>query len=108
MGGAKADSTELYELIGERIAQRRAGRGLSQAQLATLIGLTRSSVSNIEKGRQKMLIHTFLDIAHCLVVPPESLLPSAPPTQLRELTFSGSQLSDTERMRISTILEAVE
>jgi len=41
----------------------RRGKSLSQDALASAVGLTRSSISNIEKGRQKPLLHTLIDIS---------------------------------------------
>ena len=57
------DQDLIYEQIGREIAQYRTSIGLSQADLARSIGLTRSSISNIEKGRQKMLVHTLLELS---------------------------------------------
>jgi transcriptional regulator with XRE-family HTH domain len=70
------DHSEFYKQVGERIRSRR-GKNLSQEALASAIGLTRTSISNIEKGRQKMLLHTFADIADALKVDAVSLLPAA-------------------------------
>ncbi len=43
-------------------------KGMTQSELATAVGLTRTSITNIEKGRQKLLVHTLLDIALSLDV----------------------------------------
>lgn len=66
---------EVYGAIGELVANRRNELGISQASLAQAVGLTRTSISNIEQGRQRMLIHTLLDIAVALSVKPAELLP---------------------------------
>jgi hypothetical protein len=39
--------------------------------------LTRTSIINIEKGRQQLLVHTLVDIAGALGVPVVELLPPA-------------------------------
>lgn len=39
------------------------------------MSLTRTSITNVEKGRQKLLLHTLADIAKALQVEPASLLP---------------------------------
>jgi len=50
---------------------------MSQAGLAAAVGLTRTSISNVEKGRQKLLLHTFFEVAETLEVDPARLLPSS-------------------------------
>jgi len=49
---------------------------MTQGELARLVGMTRTSISNIEGGRQKLQIHTLYDVAQALEVPPEALLPT--------------------------------
>lgn len=66
----------MYKAVGVKIREARGER--KQTMLASQVGLTRTSISNIERGRQKMLLHTFLDIAASLGVAPDRLLPDAP------------------------------
>lgn len=47
----------FYEDVGERVRQARQGKGLTQAQVAAKLGLTRSSVANLEAGRQRVPVH---------------------------------------------------
>jgi transcriptional regulator with XRE-family HTH domain len=68
------DHSEFYKQVGQSIRTRR-GKNLSQEALACAVGLTRTSISNIESGRQKMLLHTFVDIADALKVEASTLLP---------------------------------
>ena len=56
----------FYRKVGENIRAKRKERGLSQEGLAKAVGLKRPSMSNIEKGRQNILLHTFCDIAETL------------------------------------------
>jgi transcriptional regulator with XRE-family HTH domain len=65
----------FYKKIGENIRAKRKERGLSQEGLAKAIGLKRPSMSNIEKGRQNILLHTFCDIAETLNSTATALLP---------------------------------
>ncbi len=53
----------------------RLCQNVTQENLAKLVGLTRTSLTNIEKGRQKILLHTFADLASALGVRPAELLP---------------------------------
>ena len=65
----------FYRKVGENIRAKRRDCGLSQEGLAKAIGLKRPSMSNIEKGRQNILLHTFCDIAETLDSNPSALLP---------------------------------
>jgi len=65
----------LYHEVGQNIKVWREQRGLTQEALASQVSLTRTSITNIEKGRQKLLLHTLIDIATALGTHPASLLP---------------------------------
>lgn len=71
------DLRQFYEEVGRRIREARIRRKpkLTQQGLADLVSLTRTSITNVEKGRQKFLLHTLADIAKALQVEPASLLP---------------------------------
>jgi transcriptional regulator with XRE-family HTH domain len=69
------DSSEIYRLIGIRIRESRIKRHIKQSTLAEIVALTRTSITNIEKGRQKLPIHTLYVLANALGVPPKDLLP---------------------------------
>jgi transcriptional regulator with XRE-family HTH domain len=79
------DRGGFYRNIGERIRKKRNERGLSQEGLAKAIGLKRPSMSNIEKGRQNLLLHTFCDIAETLGSDANSLLHDIPKTKSEKL-----------------------
>jgi transcriptional regulator with XRE-family HTH domain len=66
---------DFYRDIGRAIQRIREERGLTQEALASLISLTRTSVTNIEKGRQRFLVHTLVDFARALGVPASELIP---------------------------------
>lgn len=66
----------IYETFGKLVRRHRRGlEGMTQAELGRRIGLSRTSITNIEQGRQPVSLHQFLLIAHALRVPPEALLP---------------------------------
>lgn len=89
----------LYQRLGELIRVAREKVGLSQDELATRIALARSSISNLEKGRQRIQIHTLYSIAAALDVPVPTLLPSAgsdDPRPLEERLPDYLQADDRE------------
>ena len=65
----------VYPEIGKRIAQRRKALGNTQEWLAPQVGLSRTSLANIERGRQKILVHQLLAFASALDLEPTELLP---------------------------------
>jgi transcriptional regulator with XRE-family HTH domain len=70
---------ELYLLLGRQIRAAREDAGLTQAELAASISLSRTSVTNIERGRQQILLHTLYDIASTLGIDAADLLPEIEP-----------------------------
>lgn len=76
--------TEFYEGLGRRISATRKSRGLTQEELADRVRLTRTSITNIEKGRQKVLSHLLVELSDALNVPLSDLLPT-PDAQARAL-----------------------
>ena len=73
----------VYVALGGLIRARRERIGLTQGELARRVGMTRTSITNIESGRQKVQLHTLYDIAYALGMSPQVLLP-APDTVTRE------------------------
>ncbi|MHC1558192.1 helix-turn-helix domain-containing protein [Actinomycetospora sp. C-140] len=67
--------SEFYRRLGRRVRDARIEAGLSQAALADALQLTRSSVANLEGGRQRIQAHTLVTLAKALAVDPQSLLP---------------------------------
>jgi transcriptional regulator with XRE-family HTH domain len=65
----------FYEQFGQRVRTARLGLGLNQEDLGRKVGLERSSISNVEKGRQRVQLHMLVEFAAALDVPPTQLLP---------------------------------
>jgi len=73
--GHHAGVDDFYEQFGRRVRGARLEQGLNQQALAHRVGLERSSISNVEKGRQRVQLHMLLEFAAALNVPPSQLLP---------------------------------
>jgi transcriptional regulator with XRE-family HTH domain len=64
---------------------------LTQADLADRVALGRTSIVNIERGHQRVHLHTVIALAAALQVPPTELFPEEPdetteiPPQLQKL-----------------------
>ena len=76
----------FYKKIGENIrAKRNETRTVPGSRLAKAVGLKRPSMSNIEKGRQNILLHTFCDIVETLDTSPSALLPENPRPEMLQM-----------------------
>lgn len=67
----------LYVEFGKLVRGYRKRSNLTQDELAERVGLSRTSITNIEQGRQKVLLHHVFLLAESLGVGPGALLPSA-------------------------------
>lgn len=52
-----------YYELGRRISERRIEMGMTQTDLGKLVGLSRTSISNIETGRQRIQYRTLIRVA---------------------------------------------
>lgn len=65
----------LYQRIGERIREWRCEAKLTQGQLADAVGVLRTSITNIEAGRQKAPLHVLYELCAVLGTEVVDLLP---------------------------------
>src|SRR6266568_9012680 len=70
------DETLLYNLIGSTIRQERRKAEMTQEQLADAVGVLRTSITNIEAGRQKLPLHVLYEICIALGVEIATILPT--------------------------------
>ncbi len=68
---------QIYKHIGKRVEELRLRKKLTQARLAEIVSLSRTSITNIENGRQKLLVHTLWDIAKALGAAPKDFFPQS-------------------------------
>lgn len=71
------DEKALYRQIGARIRQRRSEIDMTQDELAEAVGLLRTSIANMESGRQRAPVHVLYNVCSALGTEIEALLPSA-------------------------------
>ncbi len=69
------DQDRLYAMIGEHLKSHREVRGLTQLQLAERVGLERTSITNIERGRQKLPLHVLFEICRTIGIAVSDVLP---------------------------------
>jgi len=65
----------IYKEFGKLIKKSRTAANLTQAGLAKRVGLSRTSITNIEKGRQHINLHMLYVLSDSIGVRPSDLLP---------------------------------
>ena len=65
----------LYRLFGSRVRALREEKNVTQDELAKRVDLSRTSITNIERGRQRVLLHQMVGIAQALDADPTELIP---------------------------------
>lgn len=94
-----------YEQFGAAVAVRRDQIKMTQAGLATRVGLSRASIANIERGRQSVLLHHAYDLAGALGLQITDLLPAAVPASLEDQVIALSDnVSPAARAQISSLI----
>jgi transcriptional regulator with XRE-family HTH domain len=73
----------IYKHIGLLIKARRKTLSLKQENLASMLGISRGSLANIETGRQNILVHQLYKFAVALQLTPFDLLPPPSTDQSR-------------------------
>jgi DNA-binding XRE family transcriptional regulator len=78
------NSDKLYELIGDRIRRIREAQTprMSQGNLAKVLGLQRTSVTNIELGKQKPTLDALLRLCEHFALEIDAIVP-----KLREVSL---------------------
>ena len=66
---------ELYRVLGRRIRRIREDGGITQDDLASAVGLSRTSITNLELGRQKPPLHVLFFMAEKLDAELKELIP---------------------------------
>jgi transcriptional regulator with XRE-family HTH domain len=96
------EKVDIYESLGGNIRRERARLAMNQGELARKVGLSRTSVTNVELGRQGLAVHQLFEFAAALGVEPCRLLPEEPrpkPSVERIVTPELSQWVATLRSK---------
>lgn len=97
-----ADERLLYKEIGKRIRLARERLGLTQAELGIAVDLSRTSITNIESGRQSLLVHSLVAISGVLDIRPSLLIPDEP--SIVEADAGWSDLSPKEQEQVRPMI----
>jgi len=94
---------QFYAEMGRRISTFRRKSNRTQDDLATSVGLTRTSLTNIERGRQRVLIHTIALIAEELSVDLVELVPSR-----RKSTQSLNRMPEATKQLLMRVVPEIK
>ena len=104
------DVDRLYRELGRRLRAARRDAELTQAVLAERVGVSRTSITNVEQGNQHVPIHVLYELARAVGVSPASLLPDesalgAPAEESDDRFVRG--LKPKERRQVEELLEQI-
>lgn len=77
--------SEINSRFGAQVRKKRNDAGLTQEELASAIGLSRTAVTNVESGKQGTTIDMLYRMAGAMSVEPADLLPTKPGFDLSSL-----------------------
>lgn len=98
----------ILKLIGQRIREIRISKGMTQNDLAFEAHISTSNVSDIELGKSKIWLTTFIKIVEALQVSADSILRADIPevNELYRKEYS-ELLSDCSPAEIESIMQIV-
>lgn len=104
---ARMTEMDLYVALGRRVAASRKRLGLTQADLAAQISLTRASVANIETGRQRIMLHDVFALVEALGG--KSILDFVPErvprAVVKDVAFAGDGASKEDERAMLQMIE---
>ena len=99
----------VEQIIGKRIQKIRRAKGFTQQQFAEMIGLSTNYLSDIERGKSKMMLSTFVRITEALQVSADVLLrPDVPEVNGIYRNEFSDILVDCTPSEIDSILRIVK
>lgn len=107
---------QFYQQLGKRVAQLRKDQGLTQTQLAEILGISQQTMAHYEVGRLRVAVAMLPALAKALAVSIEELMdvqPTAakgkrgPIPALQRQIEQISQLPRTKQKFVIEMLETV-
>lgn len=107
--GVKAeDKLNISKQVGQAIAKYRKAAGLSQAQVAEILGLSNDAISRMERGTITLNVErlcNFANLFHCRVADLLTDNQLQPTVQIYQLDRMLSQLDDIERKQLILLIK---
>jgi len=90
--------------IGRKLQQAREDAGLSQEQLASMLGCAQSTLSNYEKGKRRIYLTQLENIAEILNKPIEYFLESNHNEPIKHFNQVDTSIDEPELLQIVNAL----
>lgn len=71
----RLNRARFWAEVGWRLQLCRTMKKITQTELAAVVGVSRTSITNIESGKQRVLLEDIYLIAHALGVRVDKLMP---------------------------------
>ena len=108
------DEKAFFQTLGARIARLRNDQGLTQVQLADLLGVSQQTIASFEKGRRRVPVSQLPALARALALSVEGLLGEdktprkrGPPPKLLQQMERISRLPKAKQRFVMQMLDAV-
>jgi transcriptional regulator with XRE-family HTH domain len=104
----RAEESELAGLIAKCVSKRRMAKGLTQEEVAELLGIGQEAVSRIERGVTMPTISRLVELSEVLECGVDELLiegSNRPADQANYLSRILKKLSDADRKLVVEIVE---
>lgn len=100
---------EYEKMLGMHLKAIRKRRNMTQEALAELVGVTCQHISNIENGKTKLSLSTFINIVNSLNISPELVLAECmkidTPAQKNEIM---DIIQDCTQQELKILIQIVE
>ena len=106
----------FYEQLGQRIAERRKARGITQVELAKTLGIAQQTMAHYEGGTVRIAIATLTLVTRALDVAIEDLIGSAsaktagkrgPAPKIQQQLERVSALPKAKQRAIAQVLDSM-
>lgn len=109
------DETEYFKALGSRIAHLRKELGLTQIQLAEILGISQQMVASYEVGRRRVTVSMLPPLAQALKVQIDALLGNetkshskrGPMPKWQQQIEAIAQLPRAQQRFVSQILDTI-
>lgn len=92
----KLDTNRFYLEVGEKVRAVRKAAGMDQENLARHLGLSRTTIINIEKGRQRLSLEQAWLISHIFEISITNLLP---PSQTNDIAAWEEKVENSTHIK---------
>ena len=109
------DEQTFFAGLGERVAQLRKARNITQVQLAELLGVSQQTIQAYEVGRRRVPVSTLRQLAKTLGMSLDELMAEGahaprkrgPVSQIQRHMERISQLPKPEQRAVMDVIEAM-